>query len=778
LGVAVHTKGWVGGSGALALACGVYLSLALFVYFPILECAGSCFVDLQAVHGRGIGRGGLVDVRLNTWILASVQDNLVSRPLDLFDARAFHPAPDPLAGSEHMIGLAVLSLPLRLFTSNAILVYQATWILTSILLALTSFTLVRWLTGSFGVALLGGTIAMAMPWRTAELAHLQLMGAQWFPLAWLLTLRILLGVDSKRDAILLAAVVSLQLLSSYYLAYMLSVSLGVLALTVPIQAGGGRKALGRLAAALALPFALLVSVSIPYLARRGRGELPSFLDPVFAETYGVAARAWSAIAPRFGIARGEPIGPDAPYSVPLAVGLLAILALCLSAKRHDDRWEQARRARIAIRSLWLCVACAFVLMLGSQLEVGGFRVKLPGHWASQLMPGFSTLRAPHRWGILIGIAMPVLAALGMQSVAALRVGRTGVHRWRAAVLGLLAVLALIGLPWRRLPALPAWEHSQAVRDAYGALRRLPEGPVVEVPWLPHSLQYLEFDSLSLLAATLHQHPILNGVTAYTPPPFDFLRRIGGRLPDRAALEELVRLTDLRWILVHLDRLAEPQRLAWQRAAGRADLRQVYADERISIYEVRNQMERGEWIDLLASSALRAETLSGLPRGPLVLSPPAGRIELVAEQSPRFLGRLPRPIEILVANESPRDWPGFDYQREGLVELRYVFVRDDGILGGWDTAPLDADVPAGETIRTFPLITPPEMRGRFRLCMDLVQRLGDSIVPLPVAAIESDAAVMLREWPKNEQLAGLRAAAAERTGLRSEGAPPCAPAGAR
>jgi len=764
------------GGAALALAFGVFVSLALFAYLPVLACAGSCFVDLEAVHAHGLGRFELGDVRLNTWILASVQDNLGSRPFDLFHARAFHPAPDPLAGSEHMIGLALLTLPLRLFTSNAILAYHVTSMLTSVLLALTTFALVRWLTGSSWVAILGGTLAMLMPWRTTELVHLQLLGAHWFPLVWLFTLRILLGADTRRDAILLALVFSLQLLTSYYLAYMLSVSLGVLAVTVPIQAGNGRKALGKLAAAVVLPFALLVVVSIPYLTRRSRGELPNFLDPAFAKAFGVAAHAWSAVAPRFDIAWGQPTGLESPYSVPLAVGLLAILALTLSSRRHDGRCRDPRGARVAIRSLWLCAACAFVLMLGSQVDIGGSQVKLPGHWASQLIPGFSTLRAPHRWGILIGIAMPVLAALGTRRLAELMPEGGGARRWRTVALGLLVVLSLIGLPWRRLPPLPAWKNPEAVTAAYGALRRLPQGPVVEVPWLPRSLIYLELDSLSLLATTLHDHPILNGITAYPPPPFELLRRIGGRLPDRDALDKLVRLTGLRWVLVHLDRLGAPGRLVWQQAAEREDLRQAYADEWTLIYEVRSQVEPGEWMSGVASAALRAETLRGLPRGPLALPRPAGQMQLAAEQAPSFRGRMPRAMELLVTNASAQDWPGFDYQRDGLVELRYVFAREDGTLGGWDTAPLDVDVPAGDIVRAYPVMTPPGKPGRFRLCMDLVQRLGGVLEPLPVASIEVDVTVRLHEWQVNERFADFYGPVPRSMRLRSENAPPCEPPG--
>ncbi len=49
----------IGGGLSLALATGVFLSLALFAYLPLLECAGSCFVDLDAVYASGVGRAGL-----------------------------------------------------------------------------------------------------------------------------------------------------------------------------------------------------------------------------------------------------------------------------------------------------------------------------------------------------------------------------------------------------------------------------------------------------------------------------------------------------------------------------------------------------------------------------------------------------------------------------------------------------------------------------------------------------------------------------------------------
>jgi hypothetical protein len=374
---------------ALVLAHCVLLGFLVYLFFPLLKCVDRCFVDFISLHGRGLGLFESPDTRLNAWILAWVQHGLITQPLQLFNANVLYPAPNMLAGSEHMIGLAVLTLPLRLFTSNAILVYQLTMMLTSVILVMTTFALVRWLTGSLWASFLAGAMVLFMPWRISGLTHLQILGAHWFPLIWLLTFRILIGPARRRDAALLSVVLTLQLLSSYYLAYMVMLSLAFLFCVVGLQAGLKIRSVYRLSIAAIAPCALLFLTSIPYLERRTRGEIFTTLQLENPPNIEQVAKSWSFVAPRL-----ETAWSDAPtlaytYSVPLIVAVLGLIALMFSLTRGRGE-EGGGRQRAAIVSLWICVLGAFVMMLGPQIRLGEFVVKLPEH------EGAAALGSDHR----------------------------------------------------------------------------------------------------------------------------------------------------------------------------------------------------------------------------------------------------------------------------------------------------------------------------------------------------------------------------------------------
>ena len=75
------------------------------------------------------------------------------------------------------------------------------------------------------------------------------------------------------------------------------------------------------------------------------------------------------------------------------------------------------------------MAVAFVLALGTKLQVGEQLWSLPGYWAWQLVPGFSNLRAPHRWLILVGLAAPVLAGVSLAWLQRLAAGRGRFALW-------------------------------------------------------------------------------------------------------------------------------------------------------------------------------------------------------------------------------------------------------------------------------------------------------------------------------------------------------------
>jgi hypothetical protein len=298
-----------------------------------------------------------------------------------------------------------------------------------------------------------------------------------------------------------------------------------------------------------------------------------------------------------------------------------------------------------------------------------------------------------------------------------------------------AVVALLvaNLSWSPLPTRPAW--SDADRAAYGALRALPAGPLVEVPWALDSAGYLRRDSRAALATTLHGHPTLNGYTAYRPPSFFLLRRLGRGLPEPDALEKLQRATGLRWILVRPERLAPEARKRWLQAQRSGALRPVSTTPAAWIFEVPDRSDGADWLPAIGSQLPRAVTLTGLSRSPLELSAPAGELALDGRDSLRFVSGMALPVPVVVVNRSASDWPGFDVQKEGLVELRYFFARDDDSVAHWGYAPLDADIPRGHRVRVSTLIPGPQVEGDFRLCLDLVQRRGSSAVQLPVPHVE-------------------------------------------
>ena len=208
----------------ILLAACVYAGLVCWMFWPSLVCGTSCYIDLPAIHGQ-LGSFEFADTRLNSWILAWGQKSLLQNPGAIFSANALYPSADSLAGSEHLFGLGLLTWPLRFVTSNAVAIHQTALILSFFLLGLTSYAFVRFFTSSIPLALLAGACAIFMPWRIADLTHIQLLGAQWFPLIWLLALRISLGQERKRDPLILFLVLALQLLTSFYLAYSISLSL-------------------------------------------------------------------------------------------------------------------------------------------------------------------------------------------------------------------------------------------------------------------------------------------------------------------------------------------------------------------------------------------------------------------------------------------------------------------------------------------------------------------------------------------------------------------------
>ncbi|MDG2334555.1 MAG: hypothetical protein P8Q97_10060 [Myxococcota bacterium] len=730
---------WVLLGAAISLWVGFHFS-------ALLACPGSCYIDLGALHGYPVGHLELDDTRLNTWILAWSQHAILTPGASLFDANALYPAPATLAGSEHLLGEALVTLPLRGFTDNAVLIYAIALMASYAILGLSTALCVRWLLGSKStsslvIAIASGLVAMAMPWRTAELSHLQLLWACWFPLIFGLAMRLLLREGSWRESTLLGVVLTLQLLSSYYLAYMVTFVLAITSLVVIVIHGLDRPSLLRLLAPALVPYGILGLLSMPYLSRSARGEISVTLDPDRPMAGDHLGNAIDMLLPRIDTLWQQNPDFEIAYSIPASILALALFSWLRIDNRKDRPSflsQSFDRTRSASLALWLSCLVAFVMTLGSHIRLGESDFRLPSYWAAITLPGFSNLRAPHRWAIVIGTLMPLLAALGAAGLIQRCASWTSGRRWVAATLGLLV---LVNFSWTRLPTLPAFPENTARDALYAKLGELPFGPVLEIPWPLDSLSRNSKDSGYMVASTRHWRPILNGFTAHVPPSFALLNRVAQGLPSREAVKRIGGLTDLRWVVVHWDELRPHQKAAWWGDAP-GGLELIYRNQEGAILEIPEPPARGRWMRELLNEAPSSLTLTGLSREPLgPLPSDAGIVSVKTGPTFRYMGVQPlfRRLEVQIANPGPETWPGLDLQPEGLIKLRYAFSDLDEKVVETGSLSLDADMPPGLNT-LFPTLSPPPRSGRYMLCLDLIQIIDGKAMRLPLDATELEVQV--------------------------------------
>ena len=717
-------------SAVQALACSVVIAVvAVSLVGPLLVCDAPCMIDFDAsfVPDTSVHDLRATDTRLNAWILWWVQSALLSHPLQLFDANIFWPASGTLVGSEHMLTLAVVTLPLRFFTDDALLVYHAAMLLTFVATGLAAAAFVRWLTGDATAALVAGVLAMLMPWRIDELVHLQLLSAGTIPLVWLLAAR-LLDARSTRAAAALLLATAAQLFASYYVAYFTLFSTVAFVLVYALSARAGVRGSVRAAVPIAVASAALAVVSIPYLMQQRSDEVVlrgSEIVRSLAPSW-VLARLAPSI--HFGAGAAWARGYEIPF-VALVLGTIGVASV------------RDRRLRPAVLGVLAAVAVALVMSLGERLGDAESGIAMPAAWASRFVPGFASLRAPLRWTMLVGIALPLLAGLGLAGL------RTAVRRRNgdvaaAVATGVLLLVAALDFAPPRISSMPVSAGFAAELPALRELARLGDGPVLDLPWPQNLSANAHASSEHMVASTVHGKPILSGYTAYFPRHYDFLLEASRRLPDARVLANLERATGLRWIVLHHAALAPGERDAWEQAAFTLPLVTALRDDAVTIYEIPEPS-----LDPLARARLLATepsrlTMNGLVRTPLEVFRDQGAFDAtIPSSAPLFDATWTKlVVPVRIENRTAYAWPGLDPHREGLVLVRYRFHNAAGTMAE-GLAALDGDVAAGSSLSTYVVVEGHVGPGTHRLELALVQQVRGVTQTLPFAPVTASVAML-------------------------------------
>jgi hypothetical protein len=507
------TTNWIAAAG--------YLVVGLVIVWP---APLHLFTHLQ---GDTFG-----DPLLNAWILGWDADRLRHGLQGLWQAPLFYPAPDTLAWSEHLLGIAVFTAPIYWLSENIVVTYNVAIIGSVVLAGMGVHLLAGELTGRRDAAWVAGLIFACLPYRVAQVGHLQMLYAGWMPLA-LLGLHRYFRTGSWRPLAGFVAAYVLTALSNGYYFFFLAVPVVIIAgwrLARQVYTRDhAAKTAGHLAlAALAIVVAL-APIIIPYLrVRQAQGFHRTVGEMAH---YSATPAAYGSIAHTLRLWKGWlPVGkPEAALFPGLTLAVLAAIGLGAGWRRQEVQ-------------LYAAVALtAFLLTFGPRPDLGFGRLPTgPYDWLLSA-PGLNGLRVPARFAMVVYLGLAILAAFGAAWV---------LERVRPRIAIALLVLASITAVGEGLSSLGVAPFpTPGMRDeraAYEWLRSQRHGPMLELP-VGRTREGVRY----LTGTLVHGNRIVNGYSGYGwalqslfgGPP-------SGELNYAGELLRAARAVGLRYLLVH------------------------------------------------------------------------------------------------------------------------------------------------------------------------------------------------------------------------------------
>lgn len=450
------------------------------------------------------------DTAFNTWVVAWVARALATEPLGLFAAPIFHPAPDALAFSEHMVVQGIIGAPLQWIGISPVAVYNILVWLGLALSGLAMALLLRAWTGSTLAGIVAGCLYAFNAHLLTRYSHLQALHIEFFPVALYAFDRVLRGAGPRTIAVL-AVMFTVQALCSNYTMVMTAVAL-LAALAVraePWRRGSGRVWVSLFVAGVVVVL-LLLPFLLPYYRVRGEQGMARTIDEV--RFYSATWQDYFFTAGRLHYAWWSHRITDSRATLfPGVVGLaLAALALFSGVAWRDPR------ARMA-------------LAFGTVGFALSFGAALPGYaWLQENVPMFQGIRAAARWGFLALVAISILAAFTVAQLQA----RWQRYRWwpalAFAIVGLITVEALRApLSMHRFDGIPD-VHQRLASDE---VRAIVVFPLFGGAQFHHNAPYL-------LHQTRHWKPMINAYSSFAPETFYQRADRLQTFPAPEALDEL------------------------------------------------------------------------------------------------------------------------------------------------------------------------------------------------------------------------------------------------
>ena len=459
------------------------------------------------------------DPLLNSWTLAWVAHAIPAHPTALFDANIFHPETNTLAYSESLIVPALLVAPVLWAGGDPILAHNLVLLLGYVLSGLAMYVLVRSLTGRPSAAIIAAVAFTVYPYRIESYGKVQLQLIWWIPIA-LWAMHRIGKQPAVRPALLLGAVVAAQFYSCVYYGVFGLAPLAIVALATHITTLAPRARVNNMHMLAAV---VSVVLCLPLLLAYQRAAA------VVGERTPDEVRHWSAEPRDFARAPADnAMYGDRERPGPAERSLFPGYALPVVAA-----------AALVPPISAPVVAYAVAAGLSADLAMGA------NGWGYQALfdavPPFRALRVPARFAMMLGLALAVLAGLG---VARLSKGRS-----RRVEIILAAAVTMAIVVESRPRSLDLSALADPRPDVYTWLAAQPPGVVCEYPVGPLGGRTGPQDPTYMYYSTDHWKPLVNGYSGFSPPSYGELLDRLRTFPSDAAVGYL-RQRGVTYLLVH------------------------------------------------------------------------------------------------------------------------------------------------------------------------------------------------------------------------------------
>ena len=412
-----------------------------------------------SIHPGRHARADSSDGQFSLWNVAWVARTIVADPVHLFDANIFYPHRGTLLYSEANLVAGALAAPGYWATRNPYIAHNTVVLSSSARVPLGMYLLAIYLTGNRWASAVGAICFAYCPFLFAHTTHIQLLMTPGIPFSMLAFHRLADRPTRGRGMVLGLAMAFTALSCAYYGVFVMMLigwAVLVTAGTRRLWTDGGYWLAVGIAALVGAVVVLPLFVPYRLLQRSGGFHRP------LAESSRFAADWHSYLA-----SAGRAHQWMLPYVRPWRdVAFPGFVALVLGVGRLATAFRLRGRPAETALIYGSVTVLAFWASLG---PVAGLYSLF-----FYTLPGFTLMRAPVRFALIVAFGLSVLAA---QAIAAL-LPRL---RWPAGVGALLVALAIADhLVPLNFPQPPA------PSPAYRVLARMPAAPVIEMPFFDRS----------------------------------------------------------------------------------------------------------------------------------------------------------------------------------------------------------------------------------------------------------------------------------------------------